>query len=420
LWDDVIINQLSTSENWEKEYCSYLSKLKENAIFTNPDFSRTDRRKISDMISTSFVAVALCENFPDLIPLNIYNNGVFDDRGKVRKQHQQSTNTKSYGLLKGHSPLPLDDIALMPNSQRFLKPSDQSQYDLKVDWVKNNFKQLVHPFSNSISGTLLAQVRVLLKVREQLSMNHKEDPHSLLFSNQKLEGFLKSFISALLFHSGGHSLYEFSALFEVETVKNAFKEVGTVNKFNLEYLFLTTNENAFDEALNKTIQYNKRLLSLGELHKNIHDKNIIINNPNDLREEIRTSTFNFTIEYNFFQLLTVDLDQTHLCFRLAQHLQKLVRTNEARIGQEYFSAYRQGTYRHKLLSEDLGQAILNLSQGKTDEAHKVLLAVVKHLEIIQKYNSQSLFKSAVPELKSLKHILNYFDHLIKHDKNMDI
>ncbi|HHF7365835.1 TPA: hypothetical protein ACPSKY_000936 [Legionella bozemanae] len=98
---------------------------------------------------------------PHLLPLDIYGEGIYLERGKATKENQSKTTTSALGLLQSSDPVPLDDPARMTQIQEFLKPSEQSTYDPNAQWVKDNFSRLVHPFSNSISGTMLCQIRAL-------------------------------------------------------------------------------------------------------------------------------------------------------------------------------------------------------------------------------------------------------------------
>ena len=69
-------------------------------------------------------------------------------------------------------PLPQDDIARAEAAIGYLKPSDQAIYNENAAWVQGNFERLVHPFSNSISGTMLCQLRSLAR----LHADHQQDP----------------------------------------------------------------------------------------------------------------------------------------------------------------------------------------------------------------------------------------------------
>ncbi len=125
-----------------------------------------------------------------------------------------------------------------------------------------NFEQLMHPFVNSISGTMLTQLRACNK----LLLKGK-----LEFNNIKsFSSFIKCLVSSMLYFSGGHSLNEFIFPLSIPVVKEAFQDIGNFGETMTIYgLFYHNNEEAFMEALEKSSQYNlimtKRSLVLEQL-----------------------------------------------------------------------------------------------------------------------------------------------------------
>ena len=244
-----------------KQYTVYIQQIELKKIFK--DFSSDNSEKIVLLVKCSFLGV-LSAYFTDM-PLDIYDTGFFEDarRGKVFVKGQETTRNQNWGLMKGHMPLPLDDIALAYRAPPLLKPSDQSTFVDHAEWPKMNFDKMVHPFSNSISGTTLAQLRSMAKLRA-------DGQYTFSASSEKMAEYFKLFISAMLFGSGGHSIYEFaSPLFLPETQK-IFDSIPGFDKISLESMFLIGNETGFHEALKDAIRYNAMILQRKKLMDNTH------------------------------------------------------------------------------------------------------------------------------------------------------
>ena len=73
--------------------------------------------------------------------------------------------------------------------------------------------------------------------------------------NSELKVYLQCFISLLLYQSGGHTLHELLYPLTLPEIKENFLFINEFNKINMQSLFQTANEQAFDKALNDTILY---------------------------------------------------------------------------------------------------------------------------------------------------------------------
>ncbi|WP_392538064.1 hypothetical protein [Legionella sp. 227] len=176
LYEEVLQGEYTPSDDTEHEYADYLTKLRNKEIFGQ--FSNEQRQKIIEIVSSAFVAMIIASQGPHLLPLDIYGEDIYLERGKIAKENQSTaiktargvlqntTTTSALGILQNRDPVPIDDPARMAKTQDFLKPSDQSTYDTNAKWVQDNFSRLVHPFSNAISGTMLCQLRALAKIKE--------------------------------------------------------------------------------------------------------------------------------------------------------------------------------------------------------------------------------------------------------------
>lgn len=255
-----------TDNNMFKEYADYIAKIRSDTLFGH--LLPIEKEKINLLINCTFLGVIICIIYNQFLPLNIYNTGIFTDnnRGRVLPQEQQTTRNQNLGIMKGHMPLAKDDIAYSDEIIPYLKPSDQSSFVNHAQFVVSNFNKLVHPFSNSISGTMLCQLRLHAYLR-----NYGWGIFTA--SAEKLSQYSQLLISAMLFGSGGHTLNEFTAIFSLDEVKREFSSTHDFDKISLASMFLTNNEKAFDQALEDTIDYNNAILLGEQLHAEIRALN---------------------------------------------------------------------------------------------------------------------------------------------------
>lgn len=425
---DYVLNTKTANFNdkFDKEYGDYFKKIRNGEIYA--ELPKSARRKLIAIVSASFVALVIGDTNSELLPLNIYEEGFYleENRGKKSKPGQQTTHTRALGILKGHMPIAKDDVALMQKTQNFAKPSDQSHYVLGTAWTDDSFSRLVHPFSNSISGTMLLQLRALLKIKDQrisqlsqISEKEKESNPGLdkyfPFSKEKMETFLTVFIAALLFNSGGHSLHEFVAPIGLDKIKNAFSDIDGFDTFNLQELFLTNNPVAFDKALKKAISYNNQILKIVSVNQEIKLQKKEFDKEN-LQASIAHSNLPTEVQENFIKLIK-DIDNAQSCFNLAIQLQNLIVTNQTRISGEYFSYYREGSTRHKILENNLNEIIEQLSLGN-------LSAAVDRIETTKKelgeFKSLLFHSPVIPELDSLIAIQESINKVIDTNKQMKL
>ncbi len=254
-----------------KEYADYIAKIKFGKIFE--EFTVEDRAKIELIVKSSFLVVQKAEGKRSNMPLDIYGKGFFW-QGKVVIEGQETTRNQNMGLMKGHMPLALDDVARGEQAIPLLKPSDQATFEKDTlaskttegskmtEWSKMSFAKMVHPFSNSISGTMLIQLRSIAELR-------KNGATALTDSAEQMARYIQLLISAMIFGSGGHSLHEFIAPLLLPETRYEFQTIPEFEKISLESMFLTGNEAAFDSALAHTIAYNAMILKRQQLHAQI-------------------------------------------------------------------------------------------------------------------------------------------------------
>jgi hypothetical protein len=179
--DDVLDGKLREGlPNIEKEYADYISKLKAGKIY--PDLSPENREKIELIVKSCYLAVAN-GRYVKMPLADVYESGFYagENRGKVEIEQQSTTRSGALGLMKGHMPLPVDDLARAGYEIPYLKPSDQMTFMETALWNRYAFSHLVHPFSNAISGTMLCQLRCLAKIRDEGSSGFTASAEKWLF-----------------------------------------------------------------------------------------------------------------------------------------------------------------------------------------------------------------------------------------------
>ena len=263
-----------SDDTLNKDYADYIAKIKlakgqPGALF--PELPEEEREKIILLVQCTFLSILNSKLNRD-VPLNIYGKGVFSDeyRGKVIIEDQETTRSQHFGLMKGHTPLSRSDIAHSEGSFAYLKPSDQSTFDEQAPWVGELFGQMMHPFSNSISGTMLCQLRCHAYLQER-------GQNAFTSSAEKFSQYIQLVIATRLFKSGGHSLYEFIAPLAIRDVIEKFKTIPGFEEIDLKSMFLTHNQEGFDKALEDTINYHKALERRAAMHGQIRDQPPVLN-----------------------------------------------------------------------------------------------------------------------------------------------
>lgn len=236
-----------------KEFSDAIRRIGEDKNYDS--FSPEQKEKIKNILKIMFLGVNLVMHSGANYPLAIYGQDVFSDknRGTIHKdQDPVFMRTQHMGIMHGHHPLPFEDIAFTEKSFTALKPSDLSTFNPDAEWVKQNFNTLVNPFINSISGTMLTQIRLILfeNLNNRLQFSSKDE----------LFAFLKLCATSLLYASGGHSLKEFVATMMHPQTKEAFSFIQNFDTINVETLFHDNNSKAFELALKKTQLYNNQIL----------------------------------------------------------------------------------------------------------------------------------------------------------------
>lgn len=247
----------------KKQYADAIFKIQHAPCFAQ--WSDAKKEKMTLLMNLCLHCLFSSHENDRWLPLNIYDRGLFSvkNRGKELLSDQESTRNSNYGLLKGHMPIPKNDICFSGAVSDFVKPSDQSTFDPRALWLQHAFSKRVHPHSNSISGTMLCLLKHLAQHKK---VYNKKSP---IYDPRFLGSLIQLIIALRLFIHGGHSLLEYTAVLNVPEVKNEFFDVAGFARINLENLFYTENKAAFQRALKATIDYNETLLKRRAVHDEI-------------------------------------------------------------------------------------------------------------------------------------------------------
>jgi hypothetical protein len=272
-----------------KEYAHFIKKIDDKMLFTelNPE----ERDKIKLIVFSSFLGVV--NAWFRILPLDIYGSGIYSDeqKGKLSLKGQDTTGSLNLGLVKGYMPIPMDDLVRTTIETPFLKPSEQATFKDHAKWVEDNFQLLVHPFSNSISGTMLCQLRNLA----DFNQNEKYD---FISSNAKFMKYIQLFAATMLFGSGGHSLHEFVSPLNVDEIVNEFSPLLD-NPVSVYSMFYVENQKAFDNVLDRTIAYNQMILKRKTMMLDINPQMEL-----EKFKENKNKIFQHCLEYKMSDLYT--------------------------------------------------------------------------------------------------------------------
>ncbi|RUR18427.1 hypothetical protein ELY21_08180 [Legionella sp. km535] len=245
--------------------------------------------KMTLLAQCSQVAMSVVNNKKNnsRYPLNLYSKKdyVFDppNRGRVARKdtvtgHVQTVRSNTLGIMRSYMPLRRDDELHSETPARYGRPADNSTYmdDGKEHLIPDRtFATKVAPFVNSISGTMLIQVRAMAQLFRDKKYVYEAKGKDANEIEEQLRNYFKSFISYMTFYYGGHSLNEFISVLELPEVQDEFKNLPGFNSLTLEQLFKIENDDAFERAVEKTIDYNTAILQRKELHEELLEPNLV-------------------------------------------------------------------------------------------------------------------------------------------------
>lgn len=175
------------------------------------------------------------------------------ERGRELKAVEElTTQSSNFGLMKSYDPLPQNDILKRVENFPYHRPVDNNYYKVS-EFTNKILDKKFHTFSCSISGFMLVQMKYLIAFIGQQINNANPLPDA-----QKICDFLKLTIAIVQLNAGGHSLYEFFAVLEIEEIKQNFQEkwgIDITKKIGLEACFYDKNQKNLSQAIDKTIEY---------------------------------------------------------------------------------------------------------------------------------------------------------------------
>ncbi|QGP39260.1 hypothetical protein [Piscirickettsia salmonis] len=243
-----------------KKYSDAISKIKLGTGYYK-NFSLEERIKIEQLINLSFLSVKAAIYHHKILPIKIYEKGLYtpNNRGIIKKPDQKKVTSQNMGLIKSYHPLARDDIYLNDMPTQFTRATESSRFNPESLWVKMNFSKLVHPFSNSISGTMLSQLRMLKSLHNKRKFK---------FQKTNCIKYLHTLASAMLFNSGGHSYYEFLHPLTLDDVKIAFEPITSdIADYNIVNIIDSSGINR--TVLGNTLDYFYKIELKNKLHSEL-------------------------------------------------------------------------------------------------------------------------------------------------------
>jgi hypothetical protein len=239
------------------EYGNAIMKTRVASYYTH--FSSEEREKLELLLRCSHLGILLLKKHSYGVPLDIYGLGFFSGSGRGRTENSDYDKIASQhmGLMKTYMPVPRNDLATVASSLALMRVADFFSFISEAAWPQENFSKLTHPFSASISGTMLAQLRSLCYLQDLVLENN---------NSEKLGKYLVCMASVLLYNSGGHSFNEFFAVLALPRILEGFNFFDGFKTLTMDNLLFINNQKAFQIALERTIQYNNTLINKYKAH----------------------------------------------------------------------------------------------------------------------------------------------------------
>lgn len=369
------------------EYTYYINQIKTLEVFSH--FSEEQKDKLILLIkcgiSGSFSVIS-----EDLaghpLPLEIYGEGYYESSKRgVRAKGFGSDTARSHhlGIVRGHMPIARDDEVLYPGDD-FFRASEKATYRDNAEWVNENFRALVHPFSNSISGTALSILRNLAKFKQEGTLGDE----SIISSTENFNKFFKLFVAVLLFNAGGHSLNEFCYPLRLEAVQQEFSGLEGFSNLSLETLFMAGNEQAFDTALDRAIQYNQFILQKQALNTAINSRP-----PGQVQKELdqKVLAMNHSIRMQRDDKKK-EMKQIKIKDALTD-IASLVRANNSRVARQFLSQQRESGQKAKIIERFYNRIHESLIDGDLDTAIREASTLLETLEVNYGTQDHSCFST---------------------------
>ena len=307
-----MIKTSRVNSSGEFSYAIALLNDENSFLSLKPDEKSTDKtvdevladrkEKMIFLAKLVFTTLTLISTNPNsAFPLDIYGkeSSPFssENRGRTFKsdeagirQVKQEVYSNAFGIMKNFMPLPRGDVLYSELSSKHVRGPESTTYVEGAQVPEAAFSTRVTPFVNSISGTILVQLKVIAQLFRDGDFEFQDDP-------TQLKLFLKCYICFLQYYSGGHSLNEFISVLELPEVRVEFQTLPGFEDLNLKSLFQDDNEAVFERAIQQTITYNDRILARNEAfqaiakrmeHERPSDDGVLIGNDDVLTRQARS------------------------------------------------------------------------------------------------------------------------------------
>ncbi|MDI1351289.1 MAG: hypothetical protein PSV35_00735 [bacterium] len=250
----------------DNEFSLYIRNIN---LLPDGDFNSKDKRKLIRLLQLAYLIVKIASL--SFLPLDIYFAGFYcyEHRGRTRKKENDHSLSCHKGVMASYMPVPRGDIATTEQSSMHRRTTEKYHCISNAAWSQHNVSLLVHPFVASISGYILCQLRYM-----KLVSQYQPNEFTKLFgTDTQIISYFKVFIASFLYQSGGHSLYELTAPFQLAEIRTAFSFVTDFDTIDLYRLFYKNNEVAFDKALQDTLSYQEVYLKKSALLQSLRTNN---------------------------------------------------------------------------------------------------------------------------------------------------
>lgn len=197
-----------------KEYTSYIGKISTGILFKQ--LSPPDREKIEIIVKNAFLGSIICQHM----------------------LAEKLNDTPSLPLLTD----------IVRSDETYLKPFVETTFRNGAIWVNQQHKKTATPITHSLYETMLCQLRCMAKL--------KKDGTAIFTSSvEKMTVYCQLMLAVMLFANGGRNLHQLNVLLKDSYVQQEFNYLS-----DLDALYRTDNQRAFDKALENTLDYNKIMM----------------------------------------------------------------------------------------------------------------------------------------------------------------
>lgn len=350
---------------WYIEYISVIKSLNTTPFYK--EASELDQEKMHLLIQCSLLGIInVTSQSPISFPLAIYGTGIFyeENRGLKYQPQQHKVRSNHLGIMKSYMSVPFSDIAYSEDESLILRPADNTTFDKTAKWTRSNFSLLTHPFSSSISGTVLCQLRTAKYLLDQSAFK---------FNNgESFADFMRCFISIMLYQTGGHTFHEYTSVLGLPQVMEAFSTLQNPKTMDKEVLFFRENEAAFSSAIDDTVAYHYTLLKRKNLHIELigaksfsnEEKNYAVSNEKLMKKmENKYNFYIYNCIFNYvdqkFEEIEFIAQENNLAFKDILYLKNTFLKRVEQI--DFFEAYFKKKFKREgsLNLEINNQSFLN-------------------------------------------------------------